>query len=135
MLFRSIAPFILIPSISVSLNAEPTATAGDVIKEATSAFQQGRFDKGLEIVKPLVEKGDGEALYLMGFAHETGKGVTASAEKALDFYKKSAEKNNKDALYRMAFILLASEKKKIVNKHVSPLKEPPRKIPPSRPAF
>ncbi len=111
MLFRSIAPFILIPVISASLYAAPAEAADGPIKEATAAFQQGRFDKALEIVKPLAEKGDGEALYLMGFAHETGKGVAASAEKALEFYKKSAAAENKDAVYRMAFILLASEKK------------------------
>ena len=74
------------------------------------AFQSGRHAKAVELAKPLAEEGNAEALYLLGFAHESGQGAEASKEKALEYYRKAAEGKHKDAVYRMSFILLASEK-------------------------
>jgi TPR repeat protein len=64
----------------------------------------------VELAAPLAEKGNADALYLMGFAHESGKGIEASRDKALEFYRKAAAAKQKDAVYRLSFILLASEK-------------------------
>ncbi len=74
------------------------------------AFQAGRHAKAVELAKPLADQGNAEALYLMGFAHETGRGVEASKDLALDYYRKAAAAKHKDAAYRLSFILLASEK-------------------------
>ncbi len=99
---------------AASLPAESTATAPETVegpaKAALDAFKAGNHTKAVELAKPLAEQGDGDALYLMGFAHETGQGADASKETALEFYRKAAAAKNKDAAYRMAFILLASEK-------------------------
>ena len=76
-----------------------------------NAFQAGRFAKAIELAKPLAEQGNAEALYLMGFAYESGKGVdAASRDTALEYYRKAAATKHKDAIYRLSFILLASEK-------------------------
>ena len=74
------------------------------------AFQAGRHAKAVEMAKPLAEQGNMDALYLLGFAHESGKGAEASRDKALEYYRKAAEGKHKDAVYRLSFILLASEK-------------------------
>ncbi len=74
------------------------------------AFQAGRHGKAVELAKPLADKGNPDALYLMGFAHESGKGVEASKDTALEYYRKASAMKHKDATYRLAFILLASEK-------------------------
>lgn len=99
---------------AVSLPAEQTnalpTTAEGPAKVAMDAFKEGRHVKAVELAKPLAEQGNADALYLMGFAHETGQGIEASREKALEFYKKAAATNHKDATYRLSFILLASEK-------------------------
>ena len=74
------------------------------------AFQAGRHAKAVEMAKPLAEQGNMDALYLLGFAHESGKGAEASRDKALEYYRKAAAGKHKDAIYRLSFILLASEK-------------------------
>lgn len=76
------------------------------------AFQAGRHAKAVELARPLAEQGNAEALYLMGFAHESGQGVDADREKALEFYRKAAAGKHKDGVYRLSFILLASEDEK-----------------------
>ncbi len=85
------------------------ATAAGPAKEAMEAFQAGRHAEAVEMAKPLAEKGNAEALYLLGFAHETGNGAELSKDKALEYYRKAAAKRHQDATYRMAFILLASD--------------------------
>lgn len=89
--------------------AMPTEAEGPA-KTAMEAFQYGRHAKAVELATPLAEKGNAEALYLLGFAYESGKGVDASKEKALEYYRKAAAGKHMDAIYRMSFILLASDK-------------------------
>ena len=91
---------------SAALPAEVEGPA----KAAMEAFQSGRHAKAIELATPLAQQGNAEALYLLGFASETGQGVEASKDKALEYYRKAAEAKHKDAIYRMSFILLASEK-------------------------
>lgn len=80
------------------------------VKEAIDAFQGGRHYKAVELAKPLADKGNPEAQYLLGFAHETGQGAEASKDKAIDYYRKAAASKHRDAIYRLSFILLASDK-------------------------
>ncbi len=89
--------------------AVPAAAEGPA-KEAMEAFQAGRHAKAVELAKPLADQGNPDALYLMGFAHESGQGAEASKEKAIEYYRKAADAKHKDAVYRLSFILLASEK-------------------------
>ncbi len=99
---------------AVSLPSGSTAAAPEAVegpaKEALDTFKAGNHAKAVELAKPLAESGNADALYLMGFAHETGQGAEASKDKALEFYRKAAAAKNKDAAYRMSFILLASDK-------------------------
>ncbi len=76
--------------------------------KAYEAFQKGEFDKAIELAKPLASGGDGEALYLIGFAYENGQGLEQSREKALENYRKGAEKSHPDSVYRLAALLLSS---------------------------
>lgn len=78
-------------------------------KEALTAFREGRHAKAIELAKPLAEKGNADAIYLMGYAYETGQGIEASRELALANYRKAAATGHKDSTYRLSFILLASE--------------------------
>ena len=89
--------------------AVPTSVEGPA-KPAMEAFKAGRHAKAVELAAPLAEQGNPEALYLMGFAHESGRGTELSKEKALEFYRKASALKHKDAAYRLSFILLASEK-------------------------
>ena len=121
MLFRPLAlvlfsvfTFPLHAAVSLSANnaAElPDAPEGPA-KEAMDAFKAGRHAKAVELAKPLAEAGNMEALYLMGFAHESGQGAEASRNDAVAYYRKAAAGKHKDAIYRLSFILLASEDEK-----------------------
>lgn len=110
--WSSVMPMLAATSLPVDPSAGVTKTPEGPAKEAMEAFKDGRHAKAVELAKPLAEQGNGDALYLMGFAYESGKGVEISREKALEFYKKSAATGQKDATYRMSFILLASEEEK-----------------------
>ena len=94
------------PTNSAAVPAEVTGPA----KAAMEAFQAGRHSKAVELAQPLADQGNADALYLLGFAHESGQGAEASKEKALEFYRKAAAGKSKDAVYRLSFILLASDK-------------------------
>jgi uncharacterized protein len=119
---RMIPRFLLAAALTLSLPAAvslPAENAASLPDEATGpakaaldAFKDGRHAKAVELAKPLAETGNADALYLLGFAHETGQGADASRDKALEFYRKANAAKHKDAAYRLAFILLASEDEK-----------------------
>jgi TPR repeat protein len=120
MRLRSLSQLLLASAFTVSVHAAvslpsdnsatlPAAAEGPA-KEALDSFQAGRHTKAVELAKPLAEQGNAEALYLLGFASESGKGMEISKEKAVEYYRKAAALKHKDATYRLAFILLASEK-------------------------
>ena len=92
-------------------SAAVPAQAEGPMKEALDAFNDGRHIKAIDIARPLAEKGNADALFLMGFAYESGRGVDASREKAIDYYQKSSTAGQKDATYRLAQILLSSKEK------------------------
>jgi TPR repeat protein len=102
-------------SAAVSLPTDTPVIGSEVTgaaKLAMDTFKDGRHVKAVELAKPLAEEGNTDALYLLGFAHETGQGLEASREKALGYYRKAADGKHKDSIYRLSFILLASEDKK-----------------------
>lgn len=103
------APLPAAVSLPVGDTGAVPADAEGPAKEALTAFKEGRHAKAIELAKPLAEKGNGDALYIIGYAYETGQGVEASREKALENYRKAAAASHKDATYRLSFILLASE--------------------------
>ncbi len=87
------------------------AQADGPMKEALDAFNEGRDIKAIDLARPLAEKGNADALFLLGFAHESGRGVEASREKAIEFYQKASTAGQKDATYRLALILISSKEK------------------------
>lgn len=91
-------------------SAVPAKVEGPM-KEALDAFNEGRHIKAIDIARPLAEKGNADALFLMGFAYESGRGVDASRDKAIEYYQKASTAGQKDATYRMALILLSSKEK------------------------
>lgn len=77
---------------------------------AYQAFSEGRSDEAVKLAQPLADDGNADALFLLGLAHETGRGADPSRDKAIGFYRKAAAKDHKDARYRISLILLASDK-------------------------
>jgi uncharacterized protein len=88
--------------------ASPKLPASSPASEAYATYEKGEHAKAVELAKPLAEKGDKDALYLLGFAYEHGQGVEISREKALEYYRKGQAKNHADSIYRLAGLLLSS---------------------------
>lgn len=76
--------------------------------KADEEFAAGNFAEAIRLAKPLAEVGDPDATYLMGFAHETGKGVEQSRDKAMGYYRQGVAKGHADSIYRLALILVSS---------------------------
>lgn len=70
----------------------PKLDASSPAAAAYTAYEKGEHSKAVEMATPLAEKGDKDAIYLLGFAYENGQGVEASREKAIEFYRKGQEK-------------------------------------------
>ncbi len=87
------------------------AKPGSPAEPARKAFEAGKHEEAVKLALPLAEKGDADAIYLLGFAHETGRGAERSAEKAMEYYRKAYDKKHADAAYRLAFMLMASQDK------------------------
>ena len=51
------------------------------------------FKEMIEVISPLVEKGEGNALGRLGRAHREGKGVERDLDKAAEWMRKAVEKN------------------------------------------
>lgn len=79
--------------------------------KALQIFVDGDHKKAVELAMPLADRGDPLALYIMGFASETGQGTEASSAKALEYYRKGAAANHPDSIYRLAAILISSGQK------------------------
>lgn len=96
--------------------AEPTGTPAlepDKVegptKEAAELFREGKHHAAIEAARPLAEKGNVDALFLLAYAAESGQGMEANREEALKYYLQASEKGSKEATYRRALILLNSE--------------------------
>ena len=103
-------PLEISPEIAKEAVDSKVPDAEGPAKAALEAFRAGDHDKAVALAGPLAAGGNADALYLLGFAHESGRGAEVSQEKAIGFYTKAAAAGQKDAVYRLAFIHLASDK-------------------------
>jgi TPR repeat protein len=79
------------------------------VAEAIELYRQGRHTAAVQAARPLADAGDPEALFLLGYASETGNGTTRSRGNALEFYRRAALKDHLEANYRRVLILLNSD--------------------------
>jgi len=102
---------------SLMLDSDPAmkkvggADAETPAGKALQIFADGDHEKAVGLAMPLAEKGDPLALYIMGFASETGQGTEASPAKAMEYYRRGADAFHPDSIYRLASILMSSGQK------------------------
>ncbi|QTN32112.1 SEL1-like repeat protein [Akkermansiaceae bacterium] len=92
------------PALKDLGKTDTTAPAG----KADEAFAAGEFDEAVRLATPRAEAGDADAIYLLGFASETGKGLPQSRERALGYYRQGAAKGHADSIYRLAINLAST---------------------------
>jgi TPR repeat protein len=69
-------------------------------------FESGRYSEFLDAAKPLAEKGDAGAQFLLGKAYHLGKGVETDTERALALYSLAAGQNNARAENNLGLMVM-----------------------------
>ncbi len=69
-------------------------------------FNAGSFPQFLEAARPLADRDDPEALFLLGKAYHLGKGVEADPYQATNLYERAAELGNARAENNLGLLLL-----------------------------
>ncbi len=82
---------------------------GSPAETARRSFEAGAHEEAVKLALPLAEQGDADAIYLLGFAHETGQGAELSAEKAEEYYRRGVAKGHADSAFRLAFMLMSTK--------------------------
>jgi uncharacterized protein len=73
-----------------------------IMDEVHEAFDQKRFAKAFELLKPLAEKGYGEAQYELAKLYLEGKGTEPDEAAGLMWMRRAADRAWLDARYEMA---------------------------------
>jgi hypothetical protein len=66
------------------------AVAGP-FEDGQAAYASGDYQAAVQIWRPLAERGDPRAEYMMGLAFSSGRGVTRSEATAVVWYRKAAD--------------------------------------------
>lgn len=75
----------------------PLMANADQLEDARTAIKNQDFKKALELIQPLADKNDLEALTMLGAMYVNGEGVEKDLTKGLSLIMKAAVKGNKDA--------------------------------------
>lgn len=78
------------------------APASSGYEDGLAAYQRNDFDKSLKLLRPLAEKGDARAQYLVGRHYQFGQAVKADRAEAFYWYKRAEAKGHMEAkLFRV----------------------------------
>jgi uncharacterized protein len=73
-------------------------------KEGQEAFKNGDFETVLKVAKQLVEKGDPQGPWSLGWLYENGKAVPQDYHLAASWYTKAAEQGLRDAQSKLGWL-------------------------------
>jgi TPR repeat protein/Zn-dependent peptidase ImmA (M78 family) len=76
------------------------------VKEAKIHILNLDYDSAADLLEPLVNSNNSEALYLLGNLYYNGTGVETDLNKAADLYAKAAQDNNVDAQLKLGLLYL-----------------------------
>lgn len=76
---------------------------------AVNAMRKGDFELALNELRPLVEKNDSNAQFLMGMLYEAGNGVPKDQAKAASWYRKAAEQDHLIAQLYLGILYYSGE--------------------------
>ena len=79
---------------SILLLAPSSSSHALTTDKAVKAMGKGDFELALKELRPLIEKNDPNAQFLMGMLYDAGKGVPQDQAIAASWYRKAAEQNH-----------------------------------------
>lgn len=83
--------------------------AGKTLQEVQAALDKNDYDQAVRLLKPLADKRQPEALYVMGRLILDGKGVKKNATRAAEFFRLAAEGGDLSAMNSWATALASGE--------------------------
>ena len=84
----------LLIATSLSFAVACSVAAAAVPEQAMKAMERGDYKTALGELRPLAEKGDAEAQFLLGMLHDSGKGVAQDQAAAASWYRKAAKQQH-----------------------------------------
>jgi TPR repeat protein len=76
---------------------------------AVQAMEQGDYETALAELRPLAEKNDPNAQFLLGMLHDAGRGVARDPSRAVSWYRKAAEQEHLLAQLFLGVLLHSGE--------------------------
>jgi len=79
-----------------------TPISADGLSQGKRAYDDGRYELALQLLKPLAAQGQAEAQTIIGQMYHFGTGVAEDDSKAFDLFLAAAQQGNADAQYQLA---------------------------------
>jgi TPR repeat protein len=73
----------------------------DNLQQANNLFIQNKFAEALPPYQKLAEQNNAQAQTILGYMHETGKGVQVDYSQSIYLFRKAAEQGDSEAQYRL----------------------------------
>ena len=108
-----VSALVLLVALSFSFLLLPQGAAraddGESLRLVQAALNKSDFDEAVKLLKPLVDSGNAEALYVMGRLILDGKGVKKNRTRAAEFFRLAAEKGDVSAMNSWATSLVSGD--------------------------
>ncbi len=80
------------------------AQAQTAFQDGLLAYHRGDHAAAMEIWRPLAERGDSSAQYMVGYLYARGEGVVTNSGKAARWYRKAAAPGDPDAQLNLGLL-------------------------------
>ncbi len=84
-------------ALVVLLGAQSQPPAQPGFQDGLLGYHRGDHTVAMEIWRPLAERGDASAQYMVGYLYAQGEGVVSNSGKAIKWYRKAADQGDPDA--------------------------------------
>lgn len=103
----------------VMLGAQSQPQAQPGFQDGLLAYHRGDHTVAMEIWRPLAERGDASAQYMVGYLYAQGEGVESSSRTAAKWYRKAADQGDPDAQLNLGLMYVngAGVKKSYVSSY------------------
>lgn len=99
----------IIASVAVILVFGTGIAAEASTLQGVQAFKRGKYAEALKQLEPEVQKGDAEAMYVLGKMYAAGQGVGKDEKKAAGLFAKAADLGNAQAQQALGSALMLGE--------------------------
>ena len=96
-------------SFFLAVIGSPAIAQADTLREAWSAYNQGNFERAVDIWQNLAAAGNADALYNLGVMYRDGKGVVRDTTITHSLWTLAADKKHVRAMHNLALAYIAGD--------------------------